>query len=133
MLTRTAPFHGSDQDEIYDGILADNPVYPPTLVPADAKDLLQKLLSKRPRERLGYHKGAEEIMSHEFFETVDWGAVYRKEVVPPFIPVVEGRDDLRNFDDEHTSQKPVLTPVVGAPLTPAQQSQFSDFASSNET
>lgn len=109
MLLQQSPFRGEDEDEIYDAILSDEPLYP-IHMPDDAKDLVHKLLAREPEERIGYHKGAEEIMNHEFFKTVNWEALYGKEVTPPFKPVIKGRGDLSNFDKDFTSETPFLTP-----------------------
>lgn len=110
MMTSQSPFRGQDEDAIYDAILADEPLYPEHM-PNDAVNLIRKLLVRKPEERLGYHKGAEEIMDHEFFHSIDWDALYRKEVTPPFRPTIKGRNDLRNFDRELTSMAPIWTPV----------------------
>ena len=40
---------------------------------SDLKDLLIKLLSRNPHERLGV-KGADEIKSHAFFKDIDWSS-----------------------------------------------------------
>lgn len=65
MMTSQSPFRGQDQDDIYNAILTDEPPFPQYL-PTDAVDLIRKLLLRKPEERLGYQKGAEEIMDHEF-------------------------------------------------------------------
>lgn len=94
MMTSQPPFRGEDDDEIYDAILAYDPLYPEDM-PHDAVDLIRKLLVREPEGRLGYHKGAEEIMEHGFFHGMDWAALYRKEVTPPFRPT-GGDDDGRS-------------------------------------
>lgn len=110
MVLSQSPFRGQDADEVYDAILADEPTYPAHM-PNDAVNLIRKLLVKKPEERLGYHKGAEEIMDHEFFNSMDWDALYKKEATPPFRPTIKDRNDLSNFDTEITSMAPILTPV----------------------
>lgn len=110
MLLQQPPFRGEDEDEIYDAILRDEPLYPIEM-PNDDKELIQKLLAREPEERLGYHKGATEIMNHEFFLTIDWGALYRKEVTPLFRPTIKDREDLSNLETEFTNETPILTPV----------------------
>ena len=110
MMTAQSPFHGRDQAEIYTAILTAEPPYPETLA-SDAVDLIRKLLSKPPEQRIGYQKGAEEIMEHGFFSSIDWNALYKKEVMPPFRPTIKDRNDLSNFDTEITSTDPRLTPV----------------------
>ena len=51
----------------------------PTNISPQAYRLLSGLLSKDPNSRLG-SQGSEEVKTHEFFEGVDWGKVYRKEI-----------------------------------------------------
>ena len=110
MMTSQSPFNGQDEDDVYDAILTAEPPYPEYL-PSDAVDLIRKLLVRRLEERLGYQKGAEENIDHEFFNSIDWEALYKKEVAPPFRPTIEDRNDLSNFDTEFTSTAPFLTPV----------------------
>ena len=110
MMTSQSPFKGQDEDDVYDAVLTTEPPYPKHL-PSDAVHLIRKLLVRRPEERLGYQKGAEEIMDHEFFNSIDWEALYKKEVAPPFRPTIEDRNDLSNFDTEFTSVAPFWTPV----------------------
>ena len=116
MLLQQSPFRGEDEDEIYDAILADEPLYP-IHMPRDSVSILQKLLTREPELRLGSGPtDAQEIMSHAFFRNVDWDDVYNKRVVPPFTPTVKNRQDTSNFDSEFTSVTPVLTPVQSGKL-----------------
>ncbi|XP_010277519.1 PREDICTED: serine/threonine-protein kinase WAG1-like [Nelumbo nucifera] len=39
---------------------------------SEARDLIQRLLVKDPRRRLGYAKGATEIKQHPFFKRIKW-------------------------------------------------------------
>lgn len=113
-----SPFRGQSEDEIYDAILADEPFYP-THMPNDAVILIRKLLVRKPEERLGYHNGPEEIMNHEFFSSIDWNALYKREVTPPFRPTIKDRNDVSNFDTEFTSMAPCLTPVQSGMSIPS--------------
>ena len=111
MLLQQSPFRGEDEDEIYDAILADEPLYP-IHMPRDSVSILQKLLTREPELRLGSGPtDAQEIMSHAFFRNINWEDVYFKRVPAPFLPTVKGRADTSNFDSEFTSVTPVLTPV----------------------
>ena len=111
MLLQQSPFRGEDEDEIYDAILADEPLYP-IHMPRDSVSILQKLLTREPELRLGSGPtDAQEIMSHAFFRNVNWEDVYCKRVPAPFMPTVKNRADTSNFDSEFTSVTPVLTPV----------------------
>lgn len=47
----------------------------------------------------------EEIKNHIFFATIDWDALYKKEIRPPFKPAVR-EDDAFYFDNEFTCKTP---------------------------
>ncbi len=111
MLLQQSPFRGEDEDEIYDAILADEPLYP-IHMPRDSVSILQKLLTREPELRLGSGPtDAQEIMSHAFFKNINWEDVYNKRVPAPFLPQIKNATDTSNFDSEFTSVTPVLTPV----------------------
>lgn len=127
MLLQQSPFRGEDEDEIYDAILADEPLYP-IHMPRDSVSILQKLLTREPELRLGSGPtDAQEVMSHAFFRNINWDDIYHKRVPPPFLPSISSPTDTSNFDQEFTSVTPVLTPVqsgkfaaagpAGQPLT----------------
>ena len=145
MLLQQSPFRGEDEDEIYDAILADEPLYP-IHMPRDSVSILQKLLTREPELRLGSGPtDAQEIMSHAFFRNVNWEDVRNKRVPPPFQPNIKNATDTSNFDSEFTSVTPVLTPVQSgmnsdpripriegltglAVLTQAMQEEFRGFS-----
>ncbi|KAB8627231.1 hypothetical protein FH972_026064 [Carpinus fangiana] len=111
MLLQQSPFRGEDEDEIYDAILADEPLYP-IHMPRDSVSILQKLLTREPELRLGSGPtDAQEIMSHAFFRNINWEDIANKRVPSPFLPSIKSATDTSNFDSEFTSVTPVLTPV----------------------
>jgi serine/threonine protein kinase len=127
MLLQQSPFRGEDEDEIYDAILADEPLYP-IHMPRDSVSILQKLLTREPELRLGSGPtDAQEIMSHAFFRNINWDDVYHKRIAPPFLPTISNPTDTSNFDQEFTSVTPVLTPVQSGKLRPLVQFQPSRF------
>lgn len=118
MLLQQSPFRGEDEDEIYDAILADEPLYPISM-PRDSVSILQKLLTREPDQRLGSGPtDAQEVMSQPFFRNINWDDIYHKKVAPPFLPSIKSATDTSNFDSEFTSVTPVLTPVQSGKLTP---------------
>lgn len=118
MLLQQSPFRGEDEDEIYDAILADEPLYP-IHMPRDSVSILQKLLTREPELRLGSGPtDAQEIMSHAFFRTTNWEDIYHKRQEPPFRPQIKTATDTSNFDQEFTSVTPVLTPVQSGKTVP---------------
>lgn len=111
MLLQQSPFRGEDEDEIYDAILADEPLYP-IHMPRESVSILQKLLTRDPDQRLGSGPtDAQEVMSQPFFRNIVWDDIYHKRVQPPFLPQIKNATDTSNFDSEFTSVTPVLTPV----------------------
>ncbi len=62
-----------------------------------------QLLNRNPKHRLGAQRDAAELKEHPFFKSIDWEALARKQVTPPFKPVVESDESTSNFDPEFTS------------------------------
>lgn len=88
MLLGQSPFRGDDEDEIFDAILEDEPLYP-IHMPRDSVSILQKLLTRDPLRRLGGGPtDAEEIKCHPFFRETVWEDVYRKRIPAPYFPTV---------------------------------------------
>jgi serine/threonine protein kinase len=127
MLLQQSPFRGEDEDEIYDAILADEPLYPIHMA-RDSVSILQKLLTREPDQRLGSGPtDAQEVMSQPFFRNINWEDIYHKRVEPPFLPKIKSATDTSNFDSEFTSVTPVLTPVQSV-LSQAMQEEFRGFS-----
>lgn len=127
MLLGQAPFRGDDEDEIFDAILEDEPLYP-LHMPADSVSILEKLLTRDPARRLGSGPtDAEEIKSHPFFRDINWDDMFNKRVPPPFCPTLKNPSDTSWFDTEFTSEKPTLTPVHSV-LSAQDQAEFQSFS-----
>lgn len=106
-----SPFRGDDEEEIYDAVLTDEPLFP-TYMQQDSISILKRLLARQPESRLGSGPtGALEVMSHLFFRNINWEDVYNKRLPVPFVPEVKDRIDTSNSNYEFTSTKPALTPV----------------------
>lgn len=118
MLLGQSPFRGEDEDEIFDAILEDEPLYPITM-PRDAVSILQKvgqhsclkildsdgsfvaqLLQRDPNRRLGSGKeDAEEIKRQPFFKDVNFDDVLHKRIPPPYCPKIVSC--ASNVPDDH--------------------------------
>ena len=89
-------------------------------VSQEAKDMITGLLRTDPKKRLGA-KGIQQIMSHAFFDSVDWELLRRKEVKPPIIIKKQGQEQrvgveesidstVQNYYIEgftHVNEKPI--------------------------
>lgn len=88
MLTGLPPYYDENTNEMYRKILSEPLHFPgPDIVPPAAKDLLTRLLDRRPEQRLGAN-GASEIKAHQFFHSIDWRKLLQRKYEPTFKPNV---------------------------------------------
>ncbi|KAH9381252.1 hypothetical protein HPB48_014437 [Haemaphysalis longicornis] len=112
MLTGGLPFQGTNRKETMIQILKAKLGMPQFLSP-EAQSLLRALFKRNPANRLGSGPNAiGDVKAHPFFATIDWVQLYRREVVPPFIPAVSRPDNTLYFDREFTSKTPEDSPGV---------------------
>ncbi|CAB4055330.1 PKN2 [Lepeophtheirus salmonis] len=92
--------------------------------------IMRRLLRKNPDRRLGAsERDAEDVKKQGFFRNVSWDELLMRKVKPPFVPTINGNEDVSNFDEEFTSEKPVLTPPrEPRHLTDDDQLLFQDFS-----
>uniref|UniRef100_A0A8C1S0J2 protein kinase C n=1 Tax=Cyprinus carpio TaxID=7962 RepID=A0A8C1S0J2_CYPCA len=128
MLVGESPFPGDDEEEVFDSIVNDEVRYP-RFLSTEAISIMRRLLRRNPERRLGAgERDAEDVKKHLFFRNIDWDGLLAKKVKPPFVPVIQSSSDVSNFDDEFTSEAPVLTPPrEPRPLTQDEQDLFADF------
>ncbi|XP_023601640.1 ribosomal protein S6 kinase alpha-5 isoform X6 [Myotis lucifugus] len=93
-------------------ILKSEPPYPQDMS-ALAKDLIQRLLMKDPKKRLGCGpRDADEIKEHLFFQKINWDDLAAKKVPAPFKPVIRDELDVSNFAEEFTEMDPTYSPAA---------------------
>uniref|UniRef100_A0A665UEH9 protein kinase C n=1 Tax=Echeneis naucrates TaxID=173247 RepID=A0A665UEH9_ECHNA len=128
MLVGESPFPGDDEEEVFDSIVNDEVRYP-RFLSTEAISIMRRLLRRSPERRLGAgERDAEEVKKHLFFRHMDWNGLLTKKVKPPFVPTIQGANDVSNFDDEFTSEAPILTPPrEPRVLRSEEQNMFSDF------
>ncbi|XP_030669426.1 serine/threonine-protein kinase N2-like isoform X2 [Nomascus leucogenys] len=128
MLVGDYPFRGGDEEKLFDSIVNDEVRYP-RFLSTEAISIMRRLLRRNPKRRLGASKkDAEDVKKHPFFRLIDWSALMDKKVKPPFIPTIRGREDVSHFDDEFTSEAPILTPPRERRiLSEEEQEMFRDF------
>ncbi|CAH8443515.1 unnamed protein product [Heterobilharzia americana] len=128
MLVGECPFPGESEEEIFDSIVNQEVRYPRHLS-MEATIIMRRLLRRNAAQRLGSSaQDAEEIKRQPFFRKLDFTALLERKIKPPFIPVVSNPEDVSNFDEEFTKERPVLTPAKDRPLLlHGDQSNFSNF------
>uniref|UniRef100_A0A6Q2XZ14 protein kinase C n=1 Tax=Esox lucius TaxID=8010 RepID=A0A6Q2XZ14_ESOLU len=128
MLVGESPFPGDDEEEVFDSIVNDEVRYP-RFLSTEAISIMRRLLRRSPERRLGAgERDAEEVKRHLFFRNMDWNGLLAKKVKPPFVPTIQDSNDVSNFDDEFTSEAPILTPPrEPRALSGEEQDMFSDF------
>ena len=86
-------------------------------------------------------------MAHPFFADVDWNALSKKMLTPPFKPKLTGELDTSNFDPEFTNalndggnslnaRAAALASGISSdstPLSPTMQNQFKGFTFVDES
>lgn len=104
-----------------------HPPYPPELFTDDASDLIQKLLDKNQKTRLGA-QGAEEVMAHPYFSEVNWEEFEDDTVKPPCLP----RKDL-NYATQNEIGAFALEDQQGTEILPADREIFDNWSYTRQT
>ncbi|XP_021177740.2 microtubule-associated serine/threonine-protein kinase 3 isoform X5 [Fundulus heteroclitus] len=96
-LVGCVPFFGDTPEQLFGQVVNDDIIWPEgeDALPADAQDLITRLLRQNPLERLGT-AGTTEVKSHMFFLGLDWNSLLRQKA--EFIPQLESEEDTSYFD-----------------------------------
>uniref|UniRef100_A0A674P355 Ribosomal protein S6 kinase alpha-5 n=1 Tax=Takifugu rubripes TaxID=31033 RepID=A0A674P355_TAKRU len=109
LLTGGSPF---TVDGDNNSILKKDPPFPKDLGPL-AKDIIQRLLVKDPKKRLGSGpNGAENVKKRPFYQKINWEDLAAKKVPAPFKPVIRDELDVSNFAEEFTEMDPTYSPAA---------------------
>ncbi|EEB07338.2 AGC/AKT protein kinase Sck1 [Schizosaccharomyces japonicus yFS275] len=98
-----SPFYSEDTQQMYRNIAFGKVRFPKDTLSQEGRNFVRGLLNRNPRHRLGAIGDAEELKEHPFFSDIDWDALAKKKVKPPYKPHVSSEDDVSNFDTEFTS------------------------------
>jgi len=120
--------------------------FPRDALSVEGRNFVKGLLNRNPKHRLGATDDAEELKRHPFFDDVDWVALSRKEVIPPFKPKVKSNLDTSNFDPEFTNALENSSSLnaraaaiasganpASTPLSPGMQANFKGFTFVDES
>ena len=137
MIVGFPPFYHKNQKTMYDliekfPVKFPDPIKHGISMSEAARDIILKLLEKDPKKRLGYEKGIQEIISHEWFKDIDIDELLNKKLAAPFIPkLTDDLEDVSNFDDEFTSTSLEQSFIPKADMKAVEKynKKFSDFDS----
>jgi serine/threonine-protein kinase RIM15 len=99
------PFNAETPDEVFENILHRRinwPDDPEEFTSAESLDLMNKLLTLDPRERIGanveerYPNGGAEIRSHPWLSEINWTTLLEDKA--QFVPNIENPEDTEYFD-----------------------------------
>lgn len=141
-----SPFYAEDTQQMYKNIAFGKVRFPRDALSTEGRNFVKGLLNRNPKHRLGAHGDANELMQHPFFHDIDWDALNRRAVIPPFKPKLRSDMDTSNFDPEFTSaldNNASLNDRAAAvangfmpastPLSPTMQANFKGFTFVNES
>jgi len=145
MVIGQPPFDAQTEDELFALILRDTVLFP-TWVDPQARDIVEKLLCKNWKKRIGSGAfGEKQLKDHPFFKAheykrkdakqgqvvvkvpaLDWAKLAKRQVPPVFQPT-KGKDAAGNFDQDFTSEPPTLTPTKKERIAQIPQDEFEGF------
>ncbi|EMR08113.1 hypothetical protein PNEG_03551 [Pneumocystis murina B123] len=131
-----SPFYAEDTQQMYKNIAFGKVRFPKNILSLEGRNFVKELLNRNPKHRLGATRDALELREHSFFHDIDWDALLKKKIPPPFKPVISGESDVSNFDLEFTSapiQKPENNIHASTPLSSTMQAIFKGFTFVDES
>ena len=122
MLSGAPPFYSKNREQMFRDILQ-KPVQMKSHFSPHLCDLLRNLMLIDPARRLA-DPGV--VKRHPFFAGLDWDKCERKELPPPFKPVIAGEKDLRYFDKMFTGEK-AEDSMVDSALARKTENKYDGF------
>ncbi|KAH8836943.1 hypothetical protein MCOR07_006570 [Pyricularia oryzae] len=142
-----SPFYAEDTQQMYKNIAFGKVRFPKDTLSVEGRNFVKGLLNRNPKHRLGATNDAEELKQHPFFRDVDWNALQKRQITPPFKPKLKSETDVSYFDPEFTNaldtngslneRAAQLAKGVGygnsTPLSPSVQANFQGFTFTGES
>ncbi|RFU32183.1 hypothetical protein B7463_g4174, partial [Scytalidium lignicola] len=140
-----SPFYAEDTQQMYKNIAFGKVRFPRDTLSTEGRNFVKGLLNRNPKHRLGATDDAEELKRHPFFADIDWDALAKKKITPPFKPKLKSETDTSNFDPEFTNalngasslnaRAAALAAGVATstPLSPGMQANFKGFTFVDES
>ncbi|GAB7357323.1 hypothetical protein MBLNU459_g8283t1 [Dothideomycetes sp. NU459] len=119
------PFWDQNPMKIYEQIVEGKIRYP-SAMSADARDIIGGLCTVDVSKRLGNVKGgAAAVKAHPWFRSIDWNALYHRQMQGPIIPHLRGPADTRNFDEYDA--EPLNRDTYSKEMQDKYEGSFKDF------
>ena len=140
-----SPFYAEDTQQMYKNIAFGKVRFPRDTLTTEGRNFVKGLLNRNPKHRLGASLDAEELKRHPFFADIDWDALCRKKITPPFKPKLKSETDTSNFDPEFTNALNGASSLnaraaalasgmaTSTPLSPGMQANFKGFTFVDES
>ncbi|KAK6200832.1 Serine/threonine-protein kinase [Pestalotiopsis sp. IQ-011] len=140
-----SPFYAEDTQQMYKNIAFGKVRFPRDTLSQEGRNFVKGLLNRNPKHRLGALDDAEELKRHPFFGDVDWDALSKKLITPPFKPKLLSDTDVSYFDPEFTNalnqngslneraQQLATGFTTSTPLSPTVQANFQGFTFVDES
>lgn len=134
-----SPFYAEDTQQMYKNIAFGKVRFPRDTLTTEGRNFVKGLLNRNPKHRLGATDDAEELKKHAFFADIDWIALAKKKITPPFKPKLKSETDTSNFDPEFTNALNGASSLnaraaalangmaTSTPLSPGMQANFKGF------
>ena len=140
-----SPFYAEDTQQMYKNIAFGKVRFPRDTLSLEGRNFVKGLLNRNPKHRLGATSDAEELKNHAFFNDIDWDALAKKLITPPFKPQLKSDTDVSYFDPEFTNalnvngslneraQQLARGFATSTPLSPSVQANFRGFTFVDES
>ncbi|CAI2363667.1 unnamed protein product [Moneuplotes crassus] len=96
------PYIGKSRKDIRDNIFAKQVKIKKSQIPdgwsIECADFINKLLQRKPCNRLGYN-GPEELKQHKWLRSIEWQLLIDKKLPAPFVP----KTGVDNFDEKQAN------------------------------
>ena len=97
------PYTGKNRREIKEKIIATQFIISKDNIPEgwsfDAADFINKLLQRKPANRLGL-RSAKEVKEHPWIKKYPWNDLYNKKIIPSFKPPPGDNFDKKYYNQE---------------------------------
>ncbi|KAL6234769.1 hypothetical protein BDW75DRAFT_157686 [Aspergillus navahoensis] len=127
------PFNAATPDEVFENILHRRINWPDEieeLASPEAVDLMNKLMTINPRERIGanleekYPNGGAEIRSHSWFADIHWDTLLEDQA--QFVPNLENPEDTEYFDARGATLQAFTEEDDSSPQVPVTTGSYID-------